>query len=873
MCIAGAPAFAQTPGSAAASAGDEGRHKIKVNNNPAFASQIIAAAGRLVADYGSYQLYEAPRIDANWAGHADVEVRDEYNLVMLNAGHLDTRKAEVRALRKTEGVFDGHRMHLVQFAGPVQPAWRDELLAAGVKIIAYAPENAYLVHGDAKSLAQLQALATNSPHIQWDAPYLDDYKIHPAARALDAQGNPRKIGTDEFQVQLVDDAPANAATLQLLEQLKLAPVRHLWAMPGYVNLEARLAPESLGQLAAQPDVISILPNFPRAKQDERQDQIIAGNLSGNVPSSPGYLAWLAGKGFTQAQFDASGFVVDVSDSGIDDGTNSPNHFGLYTGGSLSNASRVVYNRLEGTSNSDSTLSGCDGHGTLNAHIVGGYDDFSGFPFTDGSGFHYGLGVCPFVWMGSSVIFDPEFFTSPNYGQLQSDAYQSGARISNNSWDSAGSTGMYDLQAQIYDALVRDAQSSVAGNQEMVIVFAAGNSGPGFMTVDTPGSAKNVITVGAEENVQAFGGPDRGGTTDSQADSANDMVSFSGNGPCADGRHKPDLAAPGTHVSGGVPQAPNPGQDGTADPCFSGNGISGGPDGPYFPDGQQYYSASSGTSQATPCVSGACALVRQYFINNFTNPPSPAMTKAYLMNSARYLTGAFANDTLWSDVQGMGGLDLGVAFDGTPRILRDELAADLFTSSGQTRVFTGMIAGTNLPFRVTLAWTDAPGSAFASAYNNNLDLTVTASGNTYKGNVFSGAFSTTGGSADLKNNVESVFLPAGFSGAFQVTVAGTSINSVGVPNSNNSDEQDFALVIYNGTAVAAPVISNISVNAIGISISVPSLIGLNYTLEYKNLLSDPNWTPLPPALPGNGGILVLQDTSTLQASRFYRVQCN
>src|SRR5271156_1417074 len=96
-----------------------------------------------------------------------------------------------------------------------------------------------------------------------------------------------------------------------------------------------------------------------------------GNISGTGPANPGYLAWLAGKGFTQAQFDASGFVVDVTDSGIDDGTTSPNHFGLYSGGDTTAASRVAYARLVGTPNSGSTLKGCDGHGTLNAHIAGG----------------------------------------------------------------------------------------------------------------------------------------------------------------------------------------------------------------------------------------------------------------------------------------------------------------------------------------------------------------------------------------------------------------------------------------------------------------------------------------------------------------------
>ena len=201
------------------------------------------------------------------------------------------------------------------------------------------------------------------------------------------------------------------------------------------------------------------------------------------------------------------------------------------------------------------------------------------------------------------------------------------------------------------------------------------------------------------------------------------------------------------------------------------------------------------------MAGACALVRQYFINNGLTPPSPAMTKAFLMNSARYLTGAYANDTLWSASQGMGEVNLGMAFDGVPRFLRDQVSADKFTATGQTRTFTGTIADPTKPFRVTVAWTDAAGSTTGNAYNNDLDLTVTVGGNTYKGNVFSGAFSIAGGTADAKNNVESVFLPAGVSGNFSVTVTAANINSDAIPNGGSLPEQDFALVIYNATQSA------------------------------------------------------------------------
>ncbi len=767
---------------AVAVAADAERHKFQTSD-AAVAKQIIANGGRLVADYGGYQLYET-----DTPVSVPAENRDDYNRVLLHAGAIDTRAAP----RQPHGAFAGKRMQLVQFAGPVQPSWREELEATGVRIVSYIPHNTYLVYGDAGASALLGELAGKAAHIQWSSAYLDAHKIHP-----------RAAGADNFAIQLVADPDANAATLQLIERLKLAPIQRESKLLGYHNVVVRLPLGAIAQLAAQPDVVSIQPYLPRKKFCERQNQIIAGNLIGSAPAAPGYLDWLADKGFTQAQFDASGFAVDVSDSGIDDGTTSPNHFGLYTGGNTSAASRVIYNRLEGTAHTGSTLKGCDGHGTINSHIIAGYNNLSGFPHTDTNGYHYGLGVCPFVKVGSSVIFDPDTFTDPNYGNLISRAYSNGVRISNNSWG-ADTAGDYDIDAQQYDALVRDAQPagavySASGNQPMILVFASGNAGPNAQTVGSPGTAKNVITVGAAEGVQAFGGSDGCSTPDTDANSANDIVDFSSRGPCSDGRKKPDIVAPGTHISGGVAQAANPGATGTADSCYDGSGVCGGTGGSYYwPNtGQQFFTASSGTSHSTPCVAGACALLRQYFLNHNLAPPGAAMTKAFLMNSARYLNGTYANDTLWSNNQGMGELNLGLAFDGAERFLYDEPALDMFTASGQTRTFTGTIADTNRSFRVTLAWTDAPGSTTGNAYNNNLDLTAAVGGKLYKGNVFGGANSTTGGVADVANNVESVFLPAGSSGAFTVTVTAVSINSDGVPNNNNALDQDFALVIYNG----------------------------------------------------------------------------
>ena len=148
----------------------------------------------------------------------------------------------------------------------------------------------------------------------------------------------------------------------------------------------------------------------------------------------------------------STFGVNISDSGVDNATTTPNHFGLYRLGDPTSPanSRIVYNRLEGTPNGGSTLQGCDGHGNLNTHIIGGYVPtggiFGAFPHADAAGFRYGLGVAPFVKIGSTVIFDPNTFTNPNFRNLESKAYNDGMRISSNSWGSNSNAYSIDSQA-------------------------------------------------------------------------------------------------------------------------------------------------------------------------------------------------------------------------------------------------------------------------------------------------------------------------------------------------------------------------------------------------------------------------------------------
>ncbi|HZN92349.1 MAG TPA: S8 family serine peptidase, partial [Myxococcales bacterium] len=281
-----------------------------------------------------------------------------------------------------------------------------------------------------------------------------------------------------------------------------------------------------------------------------------------------------------------------------------------------------------------------------------------------------------------------------------------------------------------------------------------------------------------------------GVGNAWADNANDIPAFSSRGPVnlagGDGRVKPDLMAPGTHVEAGIPQS-----------NYDGSSVCN----QYFPAGQTLYGWSSGTSHSCPAIAGGAALVYQGFLNKGRPPPSPALVKAMLMSSAQYMTGAGANDTLPSNNQGMGRMNLGRAFDGVSRFTLDQ--SQVLGDTGATYKVTGSIGSAALPFRVTLAWTDVPGPTTGAPWVNDLDLEVVVNGKLYRGNVFSGAHSVTGGAADGRNNVESVFLPAGTSGDFIVTVRATNLAGNGVPGNADATDQDFALVVYNSVAGPVP----------------------------------------------------------------------
>ena len=740
---------------------------------------------------------------------------DSDTLILLNVGTIDTASVSAPESAGSSPMSvrvadNSPKLWLVQFDGAITPEKYETLQQDNLRVVTYVPNNAYIVYGTMPSIDKARAMSGKG-RLRWNREFMPEWKLDPqmtknkkAAFTADTAEEPKT-----WAVQMVADDAANTATLELVGGAKVI-ARH-WKVGVYCNVVLTITAKQAEELAERSDVVSIKPwNAPK-KNDERQDVILAGKITSDGKlDSAGYLDWLTSKGFTQEQFTQSNFAIDISDSGVDNGTVTPGHFALYTGGNSSNASRIIYNRLCGTPNANSTLVGTDGHGNINAQIAGGYVGYTSSYHQDSDGYKYGMGVCPFVKIGSSVVFDSANWTYPNLTTMCANAYNSSSRIMNCSWGE-DNNGRYDVDAQTFDYLVRDAcpsgsSGAQTGNQELVVTVAAGNAGSAAQTVGTPATAKNVIAVGASENIHPFGGSDGCAISDSKADDWRNIATFSSRGPCADGRIKPDVCAPGTHITGGAPQNKNATGSGSALTSFKddGSGVCGGINNSLFvPSSYEWYTASSGTSHAAPAVAGACALIRQWFINKDMTVPSPAMTKAVMGVATRFMTGV--DTSIMGKNQGMGLLAMDKIFDDNKAFYRDQIAEDMFTATGQTRQFLLQVADATQPVYITLAYSDAPGNTVGNAYNNNLDLVVETDKGKFCGNNFKGEWSVTGDYADYKNNMESVRIEAGYSGIIILNVKATNINSDGVPGNTTALDQDFALVAKNVTEYTGPAV--------------------------------------------------------------------
>jgi hypothetical protein len=788
-------------------------HKLMLPaDDPELEQQLVSMG--VVSKLKKYRAYsvaevgdaELGSLDATTLGRASL--RDDLNLVLLKRGQLDTSgPAPVISAELRQPDSATRALHLVQLFGTPTTDSVKAITATGARIVGYIPNNTYLLWTTRAQRQQLHALSrsTNgSTVIQWDGPY------HPAYK-LDPRINVESVEQISTSIEILDSAEADNS-IALVRSIADKVLMPEFRASGAVHIKILAEAYKLKELAKASDVLSIERWSPMKLMDERADQIVAGALSfdtvNNIqvshPTAPGYLAFLNSVGFN-SNFD---FSVDVGDTGFDIGSADATkvHPDFLD---ASAASRVAYLHdftNDSHPNDPSILPNHDalGHGTINASIIGGYNNKSGSAYTDALGFEYGLGIAPFARIGVSKLFpDSNNSATFSYTEFIAAAYKSGARVSNNSWGACDPANdfcnLYTDDTQVFDGLVRDADAGTNGNQSMTILFASGNDGDlNSPSVSVPGTAKNVITVGISENVRVDV-TDGCGVRNVDADNAQDVVFFSGYGPVQDGRAKPDLVAPGSHMAGAASQ----------DKIYAAAAASSlGVCNKYYPSGQTLYTWSSGTSHSTPIVSGAAALAFQWLRTNLGHEPSPALVKAMLVNSTSYMNGALGGDSLPGAHQGWGLLNLGRMFETTNRIIYDESPARTFTDSGGAPIETiGVITDPSKEFRVMLVWTDPPGNSATNApYVNQLNLEVVVGGVVYSGNHFSGQYSTAGGQKDFTNNVQGVRLPAGTTGPFIIRVRPTLIGGDGIPGNGSPLDQDFALVVTNARETAVPVLT-------------------------------------------------------------------
>lgn len=826
--------------------------------------------------YGSYTLYALqPETLRNLpAGMVDqLRLADGMDRLEISAYPFDTQTdwLELPASLIAEESPDS-TLWLVQFVGPIKAEWLAQVRAAGAEPIHYIANNGYLVWAGEAARAELDSLAAQRGFLQYSAPFHSFFKIGPALRRRledTAAGNV----SVPVVIQMVrhdrsQETEAFVAQTALEIETAWSPILR------YQNVYAIIDVSDIEALAHRPDINWIGERLPRQLHDEVQGQIIGGNFDApkTGPLGPGFLAFLDGLGFSQTQADYP--VLDITDDGIGNGTVSSGDPTLHEGGDLANPTRLAY-----VANCTTAASGegPEGHGHINVSIAGGFDARSGFPFKDLDSFNRGLGINPYGRLAGTRVFGPNFNLSAcggtDSGLIQS-IQDNGAGISSNSWGCSGCAGSYDDSSQSFDVGVRDADLSEAGNQELVIIFSSGNSGPGSTTVGTPGNGKNMITVGASESDRPS--DEDGSWTDgcgvgpTGADNAMDVISFSSRGPAPGNRVKPEVIAPGTHIQGTA----------STSAAFNGNGVCD----QYRPSGQVTFAASSGTSHSTPAVAGLASLVWWWIENGHGGEvltsigasPSPALIKAYLMAHPTYLTGVGANDTLPSNAQGYGMPNMNLLFDDTPKVLLDQ--GHLLDNSGESWDLVAAVADPSKAVRIAMAYTDEAGAIGTSPQVNDLNLSAEVEGTTYLGNVFSGQWSATGGLPDTANNYEAVFLPAGSSGAIAVTVTGFNIAGNGVPNTGDDTDQDFALVCYN--CVQEPTFSlNVVPDEVAVcapnsavyTVNVGSILGFSDTVDL-DLSGNPTGTTatfsVDPVSPPGSSTLSVDNTGSATPGSYY-----
>ena len=426
----------------------------------------------------------------------------------------------------------GPNFYLIQLKGPLMQSWREQLDGLGIELLEYIPHHAYTAR-----LALDEVLAAGA------LPFVNRVRLYTATdtglpvvsgRELPPDAGEELIVTYDARLHRAEDMPA------VLRWLADNAVEVVGSSRRKVRLRLPQDDLLLDDLAALPEVASIeefvppelhnnvarvLLGIDQAPGDDDEDQAnMAGDTGANLPQTgEGQIVAVADTGLDREHPDFADSIVDVVALGRPGDASDPHGHGTHVAGSVL------------------------GRGTASGGVVRGTAPrarlfFQSVLDTDG-----GLGGLPL-----------------DLGDLFEQAYQAGARIHNNSWGAATES------AYTFNSIEVD--EFVAHRRDMLIIISAGNEGqardrfhtqPGFvdwLSIGSPASAKNVLTVGASRSSRTEGGlsvltygqafgkfPQPPIADEKVSGDPEGLAAFSSRGPCDDRRIKPDVVAPGTDI--------------------------------------------------------------------------------------------------------------------------------------------------------------------------------------------------------------------------------------------------------------------------------------------------------------------------------------
>lgn len=622
----------------------------------------------------------------------------------FKVGEVDTQKEGgqfAAANSKT-----GKAYFVVQFKSVIRAEDRQNLATLGARIVRYIPDDALIVKADGQVA---NTILHSSQTVFAVVPFRPEWKT---AQEFTRASVFTRHQREDVMIQLFPGESSSGLVAKISSLPGARVISHsarvVVASVSRAQVEKLAEGEGVEWIEPAPRIESLVV---RNLADERQ---MAEEPNGDYSDLKGFesgFRLINGEGTHGRGLTGKGQIASMADSGLDLGDITKMHADFNGRVPTGYAFGLFAKSWEDPM----------GHGTHVAGSVFGNGAASGGKIRGGA--YEATFVPEGLW---SPMMD-NLTVPPHIADLFTKAYGDGARIHTNSWGSPKNLGAYDGMAQQVDEYV-------AANPDMLILFAAGNSGvdndrDGRVdagSVGSPSTAKNCLTVGASKNLISKGGLQimlketrlkdsfaiEPLSSSRMSENPQGLAAFSSRGPTTDGRLKPDVVAPGTNILSVRSQHPK------TEKLW----------GFYNKD----YVWAGGTSMATPITAGAAILVRQYLVENRgLAQPSAALLKAVLMHTATDLfpgqfgeVGKEKGQELLTHRpnmdEGYGRIDLAKATDLGGAILIDEKKG---LATGENHTYPVKVNGPG-KLTATLVYTDAAGSAAAAkALVNDLDLVL------------------------------------------------------------------------------------------------------------------------------------------------------